>query len=795
MPESRPPAPERLFDRRDLAALGGLAAVIAVLFWEALLGRRILFQRDILGYWYPQVASFVRCVGQGAWPFWNPWISFGAPIWSDPMYQVLYPFTWLNLLLLPAASFLVFVVSHLLFGGAGVYALCRRLGLDRSSAFGGCAVWCSSGTLLSSVSLYHHFAGAAWMPWVLLALDRALCAPSLGRALALGALGGGQLLAGSADLAVMTGLACALWTIGLVRWSGATWPRRIQAVVMIAIVSTGFAALLAAGQWWPTLNYALRGARFRMGPEAMLYWSVHPASLIDAVVPFLTSGSPVSRTVRAALFGSREPLLRSLYLGAAASVVALLGLARGRRGPFLGAGFAVFVLLALGRHTPVLPELMGLPPFAWLRFPAKYMIPATLFWALLTAYGLSAMRDGLGSKLVSWVAVAAALLLAGTGTWVWAHPARLAHLLEKGVAVGPEARATAARLCLAAALVIGGALLMRWGRGAGTGARWARAGLLTLVVADLAMAGRRANPLAPPALGTHGPAVLRELARFPAEPRIYVWGGASLDELRSQMRAGLGREPTEVEWALGYLDRLKPPTGARWGISGSYDGDFTGLAPMPYSVLSSAAHRLQGSPGFLRLMRLGAVTHVVALGHPAQEGLRLVGRSASVFADPVELLEVTHSLPRVYLARRGLSVTGDAAYAALLSPGFRIDSDVLVEGPAMGGTDRPGTARVVDARADQMVVAVDRGSPGYLVVVEAYAPGWSASIDGAPARVRRANVLFQAVAVPAGRHRVVLWYRPVGLVPGLICSALAALAGLAFWARSRRGLKHRAVWP
>jgi uncharacterized membrane protein YfhO len=82
---------------------------------------------------------------------------------------------------------------------------------------------------------------------------------------------------------------------------------------------------------------------------------------------------------------------------------------------------------------------------------------------------------------------------------------------------------------------------------------------------------------------------------------------------------------------------------------------------------------------------------------------------------------------------------------------------------------------------DRLVVDVDASAPGHVVVVEAYAAGWQATVDGAPAPVWRANVLFRAVPVPAGRHEVEMRYRPPSVWWGAVLSAIgvAAAVGLA----------------
>ncbi|MCK7480650.1 MAG: hypothetical protein M0C28_28055 [Candidatus Moduliflexus flocculans] len=53
------------------------------------------------------------------------------------------------------------------------FRLGRAVGAGRAGAVAGTALWLLSGPLQSAVNLWHHFAGACWMPWLVLAVDRA----------------------------------------------------------------------------------------------------------------------------------------------------------------------------------------------------------------------------------------------------------------------------------------------------------------------------------------------------------------------------------------------------------------------------------------------------------------------------------------------------------------------------------------------------------------------------------------------------------------------------------------------
>jgi uncharacterized membrane protein YfhO len=89
---------------------------------------------------------------------------------------------------------------------------------------------------------------------------------------------------------------------------------------------------------------------------------------------------------------------------------------------------------------------------------------------------------------------------------------------------------------------------------------------------------------------------------------------------------------------------------------------------------------------------------------------------------------------------------------------------------------------------------VQAGRAGYVVLADAFDPGWRATVDGEPAPLLRANVAFRAVAVPAGRHVVEMVYRPraviLGLALTLLTLALVAVATATRALPSRRGRGH-----
>ena len=75
-----------------------------------------------------------------------------------------------------------------------------------------------------------------------------------------------------------------------------------------------------------------------------------------------------------------------------------------------------------------------------------------------------------------------------------------------------------------------------------------------------------------------------------------------------------------------------------------------------------------------------------------------------------------------------------------------------------------GTGRYVTAESiieqERVTVDVDAPSDGFVLVNETFYPGWVATIDGTAAPILRANAFVRAVRVAAGKHRIVMEFRP-----------------------------------
>ncbi|WP_371298192.1 YfhO family protein [Paraeggerthella sp.] len=82
---------------------------------------------------------------------------------------------------------------------------------------------------------------------------------------------------------------------------------------------------------------------------------------------------------------------------------------------------------------------------------------------------------------------------------------------------------------------------------------------------------------------------------------------------------------------------------------------------------------------------------------------------------------------------------------------------------------------------NEITASIDASKPKALFLSVPYSKGWTATVDGKPAEIKRANTAFMALELEPGHHEIELRYLTPGLREGMILSGigLAALAGLA----------------
>lgn len=154
--------------------------------------------------------------------------------------------------------------------------------------------------------------------------------------------------------------------------------------------------------------------------------------------------------------------------------------------------------------------------------------------------------------------------------------------------------------------------------------------------------------------------------------------------------------------------------------------------------------------------------------------------------------EVTDPFPPAWIVHNIEAIEQDgAAIGRLNAEGFDLRRSAVVDrDPGLPLSASEGASvKTVESRPNRVVLQADLPTAGLLVLSEVYYPGWTATVDGQPAPLLRADVILRGVPLPAGSHRVEIAYAPASLKWGAVITGLTllcCLAGLAWTARGRR---------
>lgn len=778
-------------DRHDHLAAWALLLLILWVFRDAVFGGQVFYWRDVNMVWHPQVASLTYCFAAGAWPLWDPYRGFGQPLLADPSAHVLYPFAWLRLIVEPAAYYTVFVVSHFFFSALGVLAFSRRLGTSRAGSLTAALIWILSGPFLSLTSLWHHLAGATWIPWVFLSGHQVLVEGRRRDSFLFGAVVAMQLLAGSADMVLLS--AATFLAYGVLRLSRlpksepSIRRRNLGRMLAAGVLAVGVGSAL----WLPVLDLARDAARWDLSEANRTVWSLHPLGLIEVVWWFRWSDAPPILWNASLLKDLQATWLPSSYLGIPVlTLTAAAVVSRRESGRWFGVTALVLLLLAMGNHGLVYSWLARLLPVVrMLRFPVKAMVPTAFCAALLAGIGFDvwtsprAVRPWVWRLGVQWPPAALAVVSAAGVVWSRigvveeTAPPSLWAVLRAAVVVGPWLAIGVA----AGVLVLAVALAAR----RQPGVKWAVV-LAALALIDLLIAQRNQVPLVSPDLYRFRPQVLEWIDGRRLD-RVYVDDYSILRRragrlVETEPAYRVARAPrgwtTPGAVALGAHMYLNPPTAARFGVYGSYDHDLLGLLP---SLQVDMTEFLRGgaTPAeHLRLLRIGAVDYALGmLRAPWWDQLEPLKGYEEVFEVPVRLFRVPDPLPRTYVVDGIQIAEAGETLDKLLDPSFDFRRTVVLPAgtPEAGNGSAPGTSRIVKYTADRVVLSVRLARPGVVVLVDAYGPGWTATLDGRRVPVLRANGVFRAVRSGAGDHEVELVYRPAAVSSGLLLAGISAL--------------------
>ncbi len=745
---------------------------------------------------YPWTVLETRALRAGTIPFWNPYNLGGLPLLTNGQAGVLYPpRIFLALLVSPAVNHDLFVLIHIFATGVFMFLLMKEFRLRLFPSLLGAVGWMfaswNSGLMQVEVTL----PVTTWFPAALYLIHRGFRTRSWRTSAAAGIPLGLMALGGQLELVAFVVFICGVYSaaLALAPAFGRPFGRHLDPRRLVhTALTVGVGGGLGAVTLLTTLLNANQGGRAVAPYPAFVQTHLLPTSEFRHV---FSGGPAIPPTL----------LFSGVFVGLVPLFLAFIGLVRRRPGAALGRWLAVATFLfAVG--APVVHVLGHTTrPVTWVAYhlvPGASRLSSTgyVLWVfdfgvlVLAAVGLDAILDWSGAfarhlgrnqfRLAREVSDAGARSpglvdkILGTMHVGQGMPSSGQHEMAPGRARQRQ-RSLQLRtviLWLVPVVAVGAVGATTWQLI--DYARYVnppfskRAGSnlfpTTPAIAAVRADSQRRAATTPQRLIGIDAIAGDESAVFPFED------GDGYDSVVHSRVRTLWRliSGYSVRDALGAQQRealLGFASGSSESFITSFQASTTRLALLPRVGVTTVI----ASPSQAR--QLAATPQSVA---PIQLVPIYVGPDASVF-------NIVGEEPRAWVVHRADVVRGaPAALDRFADPTFDYQNRMIIETDQDLGTVNQSLPRGVGrgevAIRDPIALngagfTTQTKSPGWLVMADMYAPGWHVTVDGRDTKLLRADYALRAVAVPAGRTRVVLTYRPPGFVLGLIMSGITIL--------------------
>jgi len=733
--------------RKDLLYLLLLFA-LGVIFWaQALKPGQVFFLRDLSEEIAPKRAFWVQ---SGGFVLWSPHFFLGMPYAANPQSEAFYPLNFIFTLAGAERGLVYYIVFHHLFFMLTLYLALRRMGFGPEAGLLGAIGFGFGGYVISLTLLPVVFSTVTWFPLLMIFLRGAVEGKWLLNSLLAGVVMALQILAGEVQVAAMT---WAITLAGMVFTPACSdWRKDFFKATSAMAFALAFAVILSFPQISLSrelLSLSNRGPG--LSPAEAFAWPVQLSTLKSLLIPNYLL--PVSaRNYWGMGFFSGYQYFLTLYITAILPLFSIFSLVGAfRRKAFFWLALAIFgLVMMLGEATPVYGFFYRfMPGLKLFRIPLKFFIFLNFSLVAAALLGFEQVRERswnrpMASALFFLSGIAIAVLLL-------AYPVRVQEFADKYQEISDFLFIRAAlRVSSLALLALGLIFIIGVFKN-----NFAGVSLALLLFLDLHLAHQLQNPAIAPDFYSPNYFVreLREKRRDQVTPPR-IFDDPFVSERFVMLRAmdpvvfyGKARDFLRAFWPLYFgLDNISR-------IGSFYPSD------------AAKFRALLADPGWDRGQLILARAGVEYIYSP-RSGFR----------------GLTGTFPRAmvfYQARAPGSQ--DEIIKIWADPNFAASQILLLEPGKQKIENNPALmmshpAKVVKYENEKVVIEAEAGQASWLLLLDAYYPGWKAEVDGERVEILRADGFFRAVKIPAGRHIVSFSYFPEIFKKSLYVSGAGCLA-------------------
>lgn len=750
--------------------------------WPWLSGK-VTIPYDAKAHFQAQIQFLAHAIHQGQSPFWAPNVFAGSPQIADPQSLIFSPALLIALLSPDPTFWMVDLYTYLLLamGGFAIIAFAKDRGWHPAAALLAASIFAFGSSAAWRVQHLGQIQSHAFLALSLWTLARALQRRSRLWGLLAG-LSAGFMVVEPDQVAYLGVIVLAAIMIDDWLASGATLQRVRSSLPVLGAGALG-GILVVSGPLLMTVLFAESSNRPEIPYAEAVLGSLSPAAFLtfffgdlfaasENAVPYWGPSSPIWSPMNYFL----SPNMTQVYCGSMAAIILCIGVfsrqiwAREIRVYMVLLGFAV--IYALGSFTPLFQWLFDLlPGVSAFRRPADATFTFGFIVSIIAGFLLDRLLTG--QMKLSWlrtVFLPAGLFLALVAYALWAG-GTVHHLNQASTKI-----ATAfGWLSLSAIVLIA---LKRFDR------RWPALPMVLL-----------AFSLAPDLAYNNGPS---ESTGLP--PKSYE----ALDPDTKNPTIGFLKDHTKAPFHSPRRDRVElVGVGFYWPNIGLVHGfDHTlGYNPLrlaDFTAATGAGDTIAGPdqrqfsklfPSYRCLLADLLGLRFIASSIPIEQvDKKLKPGDLSIVARTKDAIiyENKRALPRAMFVHDYRIADFEQLIQTGQWPDFDPRRTVLLEqmpdAPASVAPPKPTIANITQASLKpselreggphaaaiqmdvyhntQVLIEVDSDEAGFVVLNDVWHPWWQATVDGQQVEILKANVLFRAVPVPAGRHKVMFEFKP-----------------------------------
>jgi hypothetical protein len=267
---------------RHVAPLLAIVLGVLIFYWTPLTSGNATIQWDAVDVHYSMQKYFAASVLSGKLPYWTPYIYSGFPFLADPQTGAWYPLNWPFFLIGVSPKALEWELAlHCLLAAFGMYWFTLEFVRRREVAATAALLYAFSGFFAGHSSHVGMFQTAAWLPFLLLTVRRAILTGRPVWMLLAGLIVGMDVLIGHFQTAVYSFFAVGLFAL----WHVIEDRARLARIALTLAVAFSLGLLLSAVQVVPGLELLGESVRATQTFSAATNAPLIPSALLTLFYP------------------------------------------------------------------------------------------------------------------------------------------------------------------------------------------------------------------------------------------------------------------------------------------------------------------------------------------------------------------------------------------------------------------------------------------------------------------------------------------------------------------------------